>query len=116
MKIGFYELKYRVIEMFYDSYEVMGKKYLQTYGFVIDYFDDKGEDSDLRNVIVIITAILRVLKHNAFKEGLLGNVINAIKTFESHDFRDKLNEEEYEVLCEEITEVKLGLKALNYDI
>lgn len=109
MIMGFYELKYRVIETFYDVLYEENYEYGQAAGRTYYEFYQEINDKEIENVIVVITVGTRLLKHKALSEYHLNYIREAINIFNNIDVKSELSADEYEVLCEEIADLNIQL-------
>lgn len=109
MIMEFYELKYRVLQTFYNVLYEESYEYEQAAGRTYYEFHQEMNDKEIEHVIIVITVGARLLKHKAVSEYHLNYIKEAISIFNNIDVKSKLTEDEYEVLCEEITGLKIDL-------
>ena len=109
MKRDFYKLKYRVLEKFYDVLYEENYKYGQAADRTYYEFHQSVSSKGIEHVIVVVTVVTRLLKHKAVSEYHLNYIKEAINIFNNIDIKSELSEDEYEVLCEEITDLKIEL-------
>lgn len=110
MDRGFFELKFRVIETFYDVHCEENYEYGQAAARTYNEFFQEVKSKSIESIIVVVTVGTRLLKHKEISEYHLNYIKEAINLFDSIDVKVELSDEEYEVLCEEIAELKIELK------
>lgn len=109
MIMEFYELKYRALQTFYNVLYEESYEYDQAAARTYYEFYQEMNEKGVEHVIIVITIGKRLLKHKAVSEYHLNYIKEAIKIFNNIDFKSKLSEDEYEVLCEEIADLKIDL-------
>lgn len=110
MIMKFFELKYRALEIFYDHICELNYSYSEAVGKTYYELHQQIRDKGIEMIIIYITIGKRLYKHNSISEDDLNEIKEAIYLYETTNFKSFLNEYENEVLCEEITELKIDLK------
>ncbi len=110
MTMNFYELKYRVLETFYNVLYEENYTYTQAADRTYYEFHQEVNSKGIETVIIFTTIGKRLLKHNSISEYHKKLIKEAISLYETTDIKLAVSEEENEVLCEEITDLKIELK------
>jgi cell division protein FtsB len=110
MNRNFYELRYRLLETFYDVLYEENYEYGQAAARTYYEFHQEANSKGIESIIVYITIGKRLLKHKAVSEYHQKFIKDAIAVYESTDVKLALKEDENEVLCEEISDLKIELK------
>lgn len=109
MNWKFYELKFRVLEAFYDI--VINEKLDYSTAAERTFYEFHAEmrEKGIEKIIVILTVERRILEHNVINENTRENVKEVISLFDSIDIKSIVDEDEYEVICEDIGALKTAL-------
>lgn len=110
MTFEFYELKYRILEMFYNV--IYDEKYFYSQAADRTYFEFAQEiqNNGIEFVIIVITIGKRLFMHHCIPEYHVNIIKKAISLYETMDLNSNIKDFEDEVLREEIKYLKANLK------
>lgn len=110
MTFEFYELKYRILETFYNVLYEEKYSYSQAADRTYSEFYQEIQNHGIEYLIIATTIGKRLLMHHCIPEYHIEFIKKAFALYQSTNLTSELKEYEAEVLHEEIKDLKIELE------